>query len=164
MPDLASGNNGDPELTPEQAADVNAAAAAAQGLEHPQATSEAQAGAQGGGGTAGGPTAPPVLAPLTISGGKLAALLVDGILARYFGPAGPLPPDEHEQAIGLWNAAMAQLEVYIPTIGPVGQLFMLYGVHVTTLYAVQLMAPEKPCPIKPENTSSPDIQGAAKQP
>ena len=156
MPDSASSKNGDQELTPEQRADVAAAAAAAQGLETPSATSEAQGGDQGGGGAGGGPTAPPVPPTVTISGGKLAALLVDGVLARYFGPAGPLPPDEHDQAIKLWDAAMAQLGAYIPTIGPGGQLAILYGVHITTLYAVQLMTPEQPCPTKPENTSSPD--------
>ena len=156
--DSASGKNGDDadRLTQEQAADVWAATNAAQGLETPAATSEAQPGDQGGGGAGGGPTAPPVPPPVTISGGKLAACLVDGVLARYFGPAGPLLPEEHEQAVALWNQAMMQLGAYIPTIGPGGQLFMLYGVHLTTLYAVRLMTPEPPCPTKPENTSSPD--------
>ena len=162
MSDSASGKNGDHELTPEQRADVDAANAAAQGLETPSATSEAQGGDQGGGGAGGGPTVPPVPPTLTITGGKLAALLVDGLLARYFGPAGPLPPDEHDQAITLWNAAMAQLGAYLPTIGPGGQLFMLYGVHITTLYAVRLMTVEKPCPTKPENTSSLDSPAVEK--
>ena len=155
MSDSASGKNGGGDLTPEQQADVNAAQAAAQGIETPSATSEAQGGDQGGGGAGGGPTVPPEPPPVTISGGKLAALLVDGLLARYFGPAGPLPPEEHDQAIRLWNAAMAQLGAYIPTIGPGGQLAMLYGVHIVTLYAVQV-ASEAACPTKPENISSPD--------
>lgn len=169
MNDSASGKqdgNGKPDLTPEQKADVEAAAAAAQNrkLESPQATSEAQAGAQGGGGAEGAPTAPPVSPPVTISGGKLAALIVDGVLARYFGPAGPLPPDEHDQAVGLWNAAMQSLGAYIPTIGPGGQLAMLYGVHIVTLYAVASLTPEKPCQTGPVNTSASGNQDAAKQP
>src|SRR3990167_7870015 len=59
--DSASGKNGDDadRLTQEQAADVWAATNAAQGLETPAATSEAQPGDQGGGGGGGGAAAPP---------------------------------------------------------------------------------------------------------
>ena len=162
MNDSASGKNGGVDLTPEQQADVDAAKAAAQGIATPSATSEAQGGEQGGGGAAGGPTAPPP--PVTISGGKLAALLVDGIMSRYFGPAGPLPPEEHDQAITLWNAAMTQLGAYIPTIGPGGQLAMLYGVHIVTLYAVQVASEGAACQTRPENTSSPGDPAKANQP
>src|SRR3989442_9725253 len=91
-PDAATSppSNGQDALTPGEAQAVRAAEAIAQGQEH--------GSQEPGTPKAGGTAAPPAPAPAATNAGRLAARLVDQILFRVFGPAGPLPPTEHDEA------------------------------------------------------------------
>lgn len=136
-------------MTPTEQQAVDAAERIAQG----QDAIPRGAPTNGGGGT----VAPPSPAPSITNAGRLAASTVDRILFRLFGPAGPLPETEHEDAEEAWSELLTQIGLAIPTLGPGGKLMILYGTHIGALYAIQwLTEPQKP--------SSPDSPGQEKQP
>jgi hypothetical protein len=120
-----------------------------------KAVRTAEAIAQGT--NAGGPTAadvhgggsgappPPAIPPGLTNVGRLMAKAVDNALLRVFGPPGPLPPEDQAEAERLWSELLVEFGIILPTLGPGGQLLLLYGTHIGMLYAIAwLTEPERP--------------------
>jgi hypothetical protein len=146
----ASSQPSEPKLSPTEQQAVDTAERIAQG----QDAGPSSGGPDNGG---GGTVAPPSPTPTVTNAGRLAARTVDQVLFRLFGPAGPLPPGEHDDAEQCWSELLTEIGIAIPSLGPGGKLMILYGTHIGALYAIQWLT-EPPKPL------SPDSPAAEKQP
>jgi len=137
--DSASG-----ELSPEEAADVAAAVAHAEGRTPEPAQ---QAPVDGGGGGGGADPLPPPSFPV----GALAIMLTDRLFVMGFGPGAEFSPAERDQAIPLWEAVAEKYAPMLADMGPTGALLTIYAIHTMGV----LWTP-------PKNGSLPAGAGAAK--
>lgn len=136
---------------------------------------EAEAIAQGGkpgdaspspppgevGGRAGDPgpaSASPALDPGALA--DLALIVGDMLLALGFGPAGALQEPLRSEARKAWAAVIVEYAPALQSVGPVGALLSVYGIHAASLFAAGQWATKQPGSVPGPS----DATGPAKQP